>query len=184
MTTADLVEKLRRYPIPSVSAIVVLVCLLVLYFRIDVVPDLKARLGEVQDQRVQVDLNVVAGATLGDHLAEMRERFAALDARVVQPSELATNMNYFYQLESDTGVSLIDLRQNVTAEKPAPKTQLVGIGYSISLAGSYAQVIGYLNELETGTRLYRLRNFNIQRGRELNQSAVTLGLNLELLGWK
>lgn len=184
MTTADLTEKFRRYPIPFVCGAIAFVCLVAFYFRVDLLSDLEARRNEVLDQRSQMDLNLVAGSSLQEHVVEMRSRFAALEERVVQPSELANNMNYFYQLESSTGVGLADLRQNVTSDKPAPKKQLGGVSYSVSLTGTFAQIIGYFDELENGSRYYRLRSFSLQRGRELNQSIVALSLNLELLGWQ
>jgi Tfp pilus assembly protein PilO len=184
MTAADLIERLRRYPIPTISAAVVLACFLAYYFRMDLLTDLEDQRNEVLNQRDQVDLNLVAGATLAEHAAEMRARFGELGARIVQPSELADNMNYFYQLESNTGVSLIDLRQNVVAEKPVARNRLAGVGYTISLSGQFPQVIGYLDELENGSRFFRLRDFSLQRGRETTQASVALTLNLELLGWK
>src|SRR5690606_2279193 len=104
----------------------VLVCFLAYYFRMELITDLETRQGEVLDQRDQVDLNLVAGSTLEENAAVMRARMAELDHRVVQPSELAENMNYFYQLESNTGVALVDLKQNAPSDKPVPKNQLGG----------------------------------------------------------
>lgn len=184
MTTADLIEKFRRFPIPSIAAAVVLACFLANYFRVDLLSDLEAELNDVRDQREQIDMNLVVGSTLEEHAVEMRARVAELDARVVQPAELAQNMNYFYQLESATGVGLSDLKQNVLAEKPVPKNQLGGISYTISLSGQFPQVIGYFNELERGSRFFRLKNFNLQRGRETTQASVSVTLDFELLGWK
>ncbi len=184
MTSADLVEKIRRYPVPTFSGLVVFICLFAYYFRSDILTVLDARQNEVLGQRDLIDLNLVAGSTLREHMQEMRAKFAELESRVVQPAELAQNMNYFYQLESNTGVSLVELKQNAPSDKPVPKNQLGGVAYTISLSGTFPQVIGYFNELETGTRFYRLRSFNLQRGRETSQSSVSLTLNLELLGWQ
>ena len=178
-------EKFRRYPIPAISGAIVVLCLLAYYFRIDLISDLDARQSEVLDQRNQVDLNLVAGGNLAEHMAEMRDRFAALQERVVQPSELATNLNYFYQVESATGVGLGDLKQNAPSDRPAPKSELSGIGYSLTMSGQFKQIVAAFNELENGTRLYRLRNFNLERSREASSgAALQLSLNLDLLGWK
>jgi len=82
-------------------------------------------------------------------------------------------------------VSLADLRQNPPAPpaKGAVKPIFADVGYNLVLSGSFAQAVAYFSELENGTRLYHLRNFNLQRGHEANQSSVTLSLNFELLGW-
>lgn len=183
MTGADLMEKIRRFPVPVISGAIVIVCLLAYYFRIDLITRLDAEQNDVLNQRDQVDLNLVAGGNLAEHMTEMRAQFAALEARVVQPSELANNLNYFYQLESNTSVGLVELKQNAGSDKPAPKKTLGGIGYSVSMGGNFKQMVSVFNELENGSRIYRLRSFNLERGRE-GQSAVQLSLSLELLGWQ
>lgn len=184
MNTADLVEKIRRYPVPALSGLIVLICFLAYYFRMDLITDLESRHDDVLDQRGQVDLNLVAGASLADHLEQMRAHFADLKARVVQPSELAENLNYFYQIDARTGVSAIDLKQNAPSDQPVPQNKLGPVGYSVSLNGRFAQIVSYFNEFEHGSRFYRLRSFRLERGRDANQAMVALSLNLELLGWQ
>lgn len=183
MNAADFAEKIRRYPIPVVSGAIVILCLLVTYLRIDLSADLEARRNDMQDQSRQVDDNVRNGAKLAVDVEEMRTRFAALDQRVVQPSELATNKNYFFQLESNTGVRLGELQQHASSDKPVPKNKLGGVGYTVTLSGTFAQVVASFNELENGHRFYRLKTFAVERGRDGDQAAVQLSLNFELLGW-
>ena len=184
MTGEDIKEKFRRYPIPTISGAIVLLCCLAYYFRIDLISDLDARQSDVAEQRILVDLNLVAGGNLAEHMVDMRARFAALEERVVQPYDLANNMNYFYQLESNTGVGLGELKQNASSDKPAPKNALGGVGYALTMSGSFAQIVAAFNELENGSRFYHLRNFNLERGREVNSAVIQLALNLELLGWQ
>jgi hypothetical protein len=154
------------------------------YLRMDLISDLEISQDEASRQANQVDMNIVAGSTLADHVAQIRAKAAELDARVIDPTELANNLKYFYSLESETGVSLADLRQNppAPAAKGAVKPMFRGVGYNVVLSGTFAQAVAYLSELENGSRLYSLKNFNLQRGHEANQAAVTLSLNLELLG--
>ena len=106
-----------------------------------------------------------------------------LDERIVQPAELAKNLNYFYGLEAATGVSLSDLRQGATSPiKGVENSPYVGVGYYVLLSGAFEQVVGYFDELENGGRVYQLNNFNLQQGRDAKQELVTLALNLRLLG--
>jgi Tfp pilus assembly protein PilO len=183
MTGADLLEKIRRFPIPVISGAIVLLCLLAYYFRMDLITELDGKQNEVLNRRDQMDLNLVAGGNLADHIAEMRSQYAVLETRVVQPSELANNLNYFYQLETNTSVGLAELKQNAASDKPAPKKTLGGIGFTVSMGGRFAQMVSVFDELENGARFYRLRSFNLERGRD-GQAAVQLSLNIELLGWQ
>lgn len=182
MNLNDLIEKLKRYPVPVVSGAMLIGCFLAFYFRMDMISALELRQEEANSQANQVADNAVAGTSLDDHVESMRVLSAELDRRVVRQSELAVNLKYFYGFEAETGVSLSDLRQNVAAAKGPGQTVYSGVGYNLILSGSFDQIIAYFDELENGERFYRLNNFNLQRGREAGQSSIMLALNLELLG--
>ena len=52
------------------------------------------------------------------------------------------------------------------------------------MSGEYSQIVAAFDELENGTRFYRMRSFTLDRGREADRAVVLLALNLELLGWQ
>lgn len=185
MTAQDLIEKVKRYPVPAVCGAIVLVCFIAFYLRMNLLTDLEITQDDITRQADLVETNRVSGANLEEHLVQMRAQAAELESRIIRHSELANNLEYFYRLESETGVSLADLRQNPPAPpaRGAPKTAFTGIGYSVVLSGSFAQAVAYVSELENGRCLYRLESFNLQRVKEGNQDTLSLALNLELLGW-
>lgn len=184
MTTEDLIEKLKRYPIPSLCGLVVLAALLNFYFRMDMLSELELEREKATLQARQVEDNIVAGNNLEDHVVQMRSVLENLEERVVNFDELATNLRYFYELESATGVALSDLRQGqAESGLPGERTQLVGIDFTVMLSGSFAQIVAYLDELENGRQIYRLKSFNVQKGRDASISTLNLSLNLQLLGW-
>ncbi|RME67637.1 MAG: hypothetical protein D6781_12805 [Verrucomicrobia bacterium] len=184
MTTQDLIERIKRYPIVCGSVIVLIACFLAYYFRMDLISDLEARHDEVAAKLMRVEHNLVAGTNLEEDLEAARAYVAKLEERVVRPSELALNLKYFYQFESETGVSLADLRQLAETDKGGKKnTVFRGVGYSAIVSGTFHQIVAYFDELESGPRIYRLKSFTLQRGRETAKSTVNLSINLELLGW-
>jgi Tfp pilus assembly protein PilO len=184
MTTDDLIEKLKRYPIPSFCGFVVLAALVSFYFRMDMLTELDIEREKALLQARQVEDNIVAGSSLEDHVVQMRALLGSLEERVVNYAELATNLRYFYELESATGVALSDLRQGQAASgKPGDRSELVGIDFTVMLSGSFAQIVAYLDELEKGRQIYKLKSFNVQKGRDASGSSLTLSLNLQLLGW-
>lgn len=183
ITAADLQERFRRYPIPVFSGLVVVACALNYYFRGDLITELEDERDQVGRQAMQIDENIVAGTKLDVHVEEIRAMAVQLDERVVQQAELAKNLNYFYGLEAATGVSLSDLRQgDATPIKDVENSPYVGVGYYVLLSGVFDQVVGYFDELENGSRIYQLNNFNLQQGRDAKEELVTLSLNLKLLG--
>lgn len=183
MTFQDITEKLKRFPIPSICGGIILVCFLSFYLRMNLITDLEIRQDEASRESNQVDMNIVAGASLDAHVAQMRTKLAELNERIVSPSELANNLKYFYSFESQTGVALADLRQNPpTPPGRGAKPIFSPVGYNVVLSGTFAQAVAYFSELENGPRLYHLKSFTLQRGHEGKQNSVTLALNLDLLG--
>jgi hypothetical protein len=191
MTLQDLVEKLRRYPVPTSCGAIVLVCFFAFYLRMSLITDLEIENDNVQRQVQQVDQNLSNGRTLEKHILEMEAKVKEFDARVIKPAELANNLKYFYEIEASTHVSIADLRQSAAPPaKGASKSILIGVDYSVLVTGRFDQVLSYLNELEHGRHFFRLESFNLQRGGEQNRTAdakgpgaVTMSLNLQLLGW-
>jgi len=184
ITAATLQEKIRRYPIPVFSCVLILAFFLNHYLRGNVITELEAQRDQVGREAMQIDENIVAGTKLDVHVKEIRVMADQLDERMVQQAELATNLNYFYGLEAATGVSLSDLRQG----SPSPidgveNSPYTGVSYYVLLSGAFAQVVGYFDELENGGRIYQLNSFNLQQGRDPKEELVTLSLNLQLLGW-
>jgi Tfp pilus assembly protein PilO len=183
MTAQDLIEKLRRYPVPTMCGVIVVACLLAYYFRSDLTTELEDQQNDVMRQVAQVDFNIGAGANLDDHLAQMRSKSAELEGRIIKQSELANNLKYFYQFESATGVSMADLRQLMATVIKGEKPLYIGVPYSLNLSGTFPQIVSYLNELESGEHFYRLKTFSLSRGRESTHNTVNLVVNLELAGW-
>jgi len=190
MTLQDLIEKLRRFPVPTACGAIVLVCFFAFYLRMNLLTDLEIENDTVQRQLQQVEQNITHGKTLGEHIEQMKAKVAELDSRVIKPAELANNLKYFYEIEATTRVSIGDLRQSVAAPvKGAPKTILSAVDYSVLITGQFHEVVSYLNELEHGRYFYRLESINLQRGRsdgtgtKSKADPVTMSLNLKLLGW-
>jgi hypothetical protein len=191
MTLQDLVEKLRRYPVPTACGAIVFVCFFAFYLRMNLITDLEIENDDVQRQAQQVEQNLTHGRTLEKHIAEMDAKVTEFNARVIKPAELANNLKYFYEIEAVTRVSIADLRQSVsTPAKSTTKAILASVDYSVLVTGRFDQVLSYINELEHGRHFFRLEGFNLQRGRQEGTPAdatgpgpVTMSLNLQLLGW-
>ncbi len=181
MTTEDLVERIKRHPLQIACGAIVLACALLYYFRMDVISNIETSLDDATRKSNRVEDNIAAGASLDDHLSTMNAFVSQLGPRLVHPADLADNLKYFYKLESETGVTLGDLRQSAPGAK-GKDSLFVGVGYDVMLSGTFPQVVSFINELEHGERFFRLRNFNLQRGRDVGRPTLMLSMNIELLG--
>jgi len=116
-------------------------------------------------------------------LAALISSNAQTDSRLVSSADLATNLGYFYKMEADAGVKLLDLRQASPA-KSAAKSTYLPVGYTVAVQGEYKKVITFLQKVETGDHFCRVlsASFSAKAGEPADTSTITLSLSLELLG--
>ena len=98
------------------------------------------------------------------------------EARLIRASDIGINQQYFYRLETESGVKLVDLRQGA---RGTPKGGTVPISFTVSAQGDYAQVLAFLRALENGAHFCRVQSGSCSGPRK---GPVTVALNLELLG--
>lgn len=106
-----------------------------------------------------------------------------IDSRLVRGSQIAINTQFFYKLSSETGVKLNDFRQ----APPGPaakggKAVFTPISFTVSTSGSLAQLIDFLNRLESGVHYCRILTATVAAPSGNRSGPLTMTLNLELLG--
>lgn len=187
MTAADLIAFARKHLTGTICLVVTLVCGGVLYFRGDAVAESQKLYDEKSAEATKMVNNVKGAPGLPEQVAELQELGKQLDARLVNENQLAVNLQYFYKLEADHGVKLLDVRQN-NASRPArgaAKTSFTPVPYSLSVQGTYAQLLKFLGELQNGRHLCRINTavFNKPGGADTSATQqMTLTLSVELLG--
>jgi Tfp pilus assembly protein PilO len=185
MTGADLLALAKKQPIGVVCGLVCLVCAALLYFRSDKIGEARQLLEQKTKEDQKVVANVRNAAGLPQHLEEMQAVAKQLDSRLVRASQLALNQQFFYRLESETGVKLIDVRQNaLPAARPgAAKTLYAAIAFNISIQGTFKQVMDFLEHLEKGAHLARFNNINFSKTDAASASdTMVVTFAIELLG--
>jgi hypothetical protein len=121
------------------------------------------------------------------------ERIEKLDSRLFDPLELATNYNYFFKIESDTGVRLSGLKQLEYTDEdkgkikknrmPKPvKESYEKIRYHMNATGEYGQLVNFMRKLEGGPSFYRLEKFKVSRDKEKIGNTLSMDVSLLILG--
>lgn len=136
----------------------------------------RAREGEA------VFARVVSAATLRQELGHARNASHRIEENLVVPANLAENLWYFYKLEEQHQVRLPELHQ-LSSGAGATTADFRAVPYSLRAAGSYRQLIAFVQALETGPRLVRITSFDWARTSPADD-LHTLDLNLEMLGKK
>jgi hypothetical protein len=190
MTAADLSAFARKHLTGTICLGVTLVAGGLIYFRSGAVIESQTLYEAKSAEAAKMLNNVKAAPGLEEQVAEILELGKDLDDRLVNASQLAVNLQYFYKLEADNGVKLLDVRQT-TAPRPArgaAKTLFAPVPFSLSVQGTYAQLLKFLGELQNGRHLCRINTAAFNKpggigGADTSATQeITLTLSIELLG--
>lgn len=154
---------LRRYPLALACAGLALVMVAVYFLRNGTLAEERTKLEQLEADGKKIERNVRNSAALEEHLAALKAGVAGLEEKLTRIDDVSGNQEYFYGLEAASGV-----RMSVLRPLGAPKGAAAGQNYqpasfSVVVEGDYPQLIAFLHALETGSRLYRLVDFNVQR---------------------
>jgi hypothetical protein len=188
LTTQDLIAYLKKHPVAIGCGVLSVVLLMGSYFRSSRAGDLNVLLKQKEEEGQKILDNIRNGSNLGEQFATFSAATKDLESRLVRGTERARNQQYFYRIESDTGVKEISLQPNAPnpMQRRGPKTLYTGIGYGVTVEGNYRQILDFVGRLESGPHFYRLISGTVshqgQRGAADSTPTITLSLNLELLG--
>lgn len=191
LTGEDLKALIKKQPIGFACGVICIACGAVFYFRIDAVETARSNLEGKTVLADKYQNNIRNSAGLAEHTAAMQAAGKELDARLLRVNQLALNQQYFYRLEAETGVKLIDVRQqNVPAAtgKGKSKTGTVGIPFTVTAQGDFRQLVAFIQQLETGTHFARFNTLALQpmgasaEGSAGGANTMMISLGLELLG--
>ncbi len=188
MTGADLLALIKKQPIAFGCGLVLVGAIAAYFLRSDII-DAAQQDAQAKEQEFQkIDANVRSTAGLAEATAEIREAGKQFDARLVRAPQLANNLQFFYRLEADTGVKLLDVRQQgIPAPRPGERRGAYApVPFAVSIQGSHAQVHDFLRRVEAGPHFVRFSQITVAKVSGGGEAAVigglTVAINLELLG--
>lgn len=184
--THTLVTGAKKYPVLTISGIISVALVAVLYLRSDRLDLQQAEFDRLSAEAARYRANITNSAQLREQLDFLVKANNAVKDRAFKSESMALNLQYFYRLESETGVKYLDLRpgtRSATAGKPAAKpgvssNDYVPLNYVVNVQGDFAQVVTFLKRLEQGAYFCQI-NTAQATGSGLG---ITLNLNLDLLG--
>ena len=187
MNSADLIASFKKQPLGFSCGILCVLIGALLYFRGDKIDENQVEFEARSAQRTKILANVRNSENLAKQLAELQALAKEMDSRLIRAGQLAVNLQYFYKLEAENEVKLIDIRQGNLPK--ASKSLYVGIPYNVSVQGTFKQVVAFLQRLETGPHFchFSTVSFSKSAGTTTDASGavsgtMTLNLTLELLG--
>lgn len=189
MTGADLIALIKKQPVAFACGLLVVLGGLNLYFRGDALSLAQAEAEARQQEQKKIEANARHTLGLAEATAAMQAAGRQFDARLVRAGQLADNLQFFYRLEADTGVKLLDVRQQgIPAPRPGERRgAYVPIPFAVSVQGSFPQVLAFLRRLEAGPHVVRFPQVTVTKATGGAEGAaalpgLSLTVNLEMLG--
>jgi hypothetical protein len=193
MKIEAILDFVRKKVILSISSVVFLVCTLVFLFHLDKKANLDAEIEQLDIRMSTILKNIKNSLRLEEDLAVVEDSIEQLDARLFDSQELATNYNYFFNIEADTGVKISGLKQfdvsedevrsNKKKRMPKPtKDAYQKIRYHMMAIGEYMQLVDLMRKLEGGPSFYRLEKFRVSKGTGTDSSKLSMDMSLLILG--
>ncbi len=186
MTFADIIARIKKQPIGFACGVICLLCAGWLYYRSDEIDQRQAQLKTASEKAAVIKSNVGFAKNLPEQVDELQVSTKELEGRLVRAGQLAVNLQYFYKLEAENEVKLLDVRQNSLPRNT--KGLYAGIPYNVNVQGSYKQVMAFLQRLEGGRHFCRINGATFTKaggtseGPQSSGNPMTLALSLELLG--
>jgi Tfp pilus assembly protein PilO len=131
----------------------------------------------------EVELETIATSPLlREALNQAHTAVTRIEGNLAVENNLADNLGYFYQLEEKTRARIRGLNQ-LTTSGPADGDRAIykPIPYTMEVSGTYAQVMDFLQSIESGPRLVKVRSFTFRRA-DTTSGNVLLQLDLVVLG--
>ena len=184
MNISTIIARFRQFPTLFICGISSIVIILAIFVRGSGLTDARTELQQVEREGSRIDENIKNALDLERHLTDLRDLTEEVSARLVNPAELARNLQYFYRLESESGVSITDLTQSGTPSPPkeGDLPEYVPVRYDIAVEGYYPNLLEFIHRVESGRHFARFTQLEIVRAQRTDSSAVRLAINLELLG--
>ena len=178
MTAAELMPLVKKHPISITCGVISVACALLLYFRGDRIEEYQQLSEQKTAEANAMIANVRNSEKLAEQAAAMQATAKELDGRLMRASQLAVNLQYFYRLEADTGVKLAGVNQG-GLKAGAKGPGFIGVPYTVSVQGTFPQVMTFLGRVQKGTHFCRFNTIGLTKTAE---DQVSLSLNLEILG--
>lgn len=188
MTGADLIALIKKQPIAFACGLIVVLCAGWIYYDSDGVDNAQRDFEEKEKESKKIAANARSANGLAEQTAELQSAMKHVESHLLRVADLANNLQIFYRLETETGVKLVDARQNTlpTPKQGAPKTLYTAIPFSISIQGNYTQLWSFIRRVETIPQFGRFTRLTLTKveggGNEVAADTMTAVLTLELLG--
>lgn len=173
---------LRSNPVAAAGIGVMIAALGLLVGRGGALSSAEAELAARQSLAGRLARNVKHAVQLPEQAAALATARAAVDARIIRGAEIGLHSEYFYRLERESGAKLTELRpQSVPAGPKGATPRFQAVPFTLSLQGTWPQLLAFHRLLEGDARYVRVRTMTIVANPANRREPLKSTVALELL---
>ena len=183
-------NKFKERPIVFLAWTGVVFLAIITYYRVSSIPSVQVQYNELLKEKQLVEYNVLNGAGIDEDLEKIRSLTKMVSTHFMDPAEKASNFHYFFSLEELTGVKISNPRlgsiqafgRSKNKVKDPNEPNLAVTEYTLSVEGTFQQLLKLIYELETGPLLARITKCIIDVGKNVTPGALSGVLEVSFLG--
>jgi hypothetical protein len=179
---------LKSHRIAIIAGFVAILLLGVAYVRSSTIAEQEVRWQSMTRQIAVMDANVRHAHGLQEQVEQLEMSLQQMEVQLFDPDARALNTNFFYQLERDANVRVVQARQG-TYQAGSANSHYATVEFVLVVEGDFASLLGFMHKLHSVDAFIAPNRWDLQpatrRGVDVNDASLyTLGLTVRLLAQK
>lgn len=175
------IEKFKQNPLLAAGLAVILFCVGFIWLRANQMNRLTVREDELINQLETIRENIKHSKNIEQDIQDLEAQVAAIKERLFVKEERAINVNFFYKFEEKLNILISEVEQldeeNLRFVKNGPDELKLysAIPYSITLDGTFQEILKFLYEIYQLEAIMRVTDFQvdaISKGDGLSRNLV------------
>lgn len=169
MNLSGISKKIKQYPVLFVCALLVPLSLILLMMRGPKIQDLEAQQSDLEREWQNILINVERSAGLEEDIISIEGGLSSIRGRLLDVEQVASNYEFFYELEKLTGVTVVRFSQGVASDGSdlplggKALRHFMAVPYEILMRGTLQEILSCLDVLDRQNFILRMDLLNISR---------------------
>jgi len=186
MTTSAVNDFLKKYLIASIFVGVSVLLLGGIIFRSGEIPAREQVVEQKTAEGRRLQANITNSALLREHVETLVQVDKQISQQLVNPNQMAENLQFFYRIEAASGAKIVDVRQIYNSGSAKGQTgSYVPVPYTVQIQGDFRKTLNFARKIEKGSRIGRIMTASFGQSGNTEHTAgdlFSMSLNVELLG--
>lgn len=186
----QMINNFKKSPSILIGAVVLLICVGFVFFRANQLTKLSAREADLIMKLDTISRNVKNSQNIELNIQELEDLVDTINERLFIAEERSTNIDLFYSFEERLDIKISEVKQqdNLNSrftEKGPDELKLYSvIDYSITVSGTFKEIVRFLYEIYQIEAIARVTEFQVEAGDMEDSGNLSAKINVAVLAQK